>query len=226
MTTQKNFAQNIISFYKNLKFNYSLPAGIEVMNPIKNKITFSLFTQFYTKYYSDNSKRVFIFGINPGRFGAGLTGVPFTDPTKLKEICGIDNNLSNKKELSAEFVYKVIAAYGGNDVFYSKFYITAVSPLGFIQDGLNVNYYDDKGLQEMLTPFIIKSIKKQLKFGVIRSHAICFGNGKNFNYLNKLNDKYAFFEEIIPIEHPRFIMQYKRKKLDEYVAKYLEILSQ
>lgn len=225
MLRHNTFAEKIISFYRNIDFNYKLPDRIEVMNPIKNEVTFKLFSQFYEKYYSDNNKRIFIFGINPGRFGAGLTGVPFTDPVKLRELCGIDNDISNKKELSAEFVYKVISAYGSIEQFYSKFYITAVSPLGFIKEGINVNYYDSRTLQEKLTPFFIKCIKEQLDFGAITRHAICFGNGKNFNYLNKLNSDNGFFEKIIPVEHPRFIMQYRRKKLDEYIDKYLNILA-
>jgi hypothetical protein len=225
MVKHNTFADKIISFYQRIDFNYRLPDRIEVMNPIKNEGTFKLFSQFYKKYYSDNKKRIFIFGINPGRFGAGLTGVPFTDPVKLRELCGIDNDLSNKKELSAEFVYKVINAYGSIEEFYSKFYITAVSPLGFVKDNINVNYYDNKILQEKLRPFFIKCINEQLGFGAVTSHAICFGNGKNYNYLDKLNSENRFFEKIIPVEHPRFIMQYRRKKLDEYISKYLNILA-
>lgn len=225
MLKQNTFADKIISFYRGIDFNYKLPDRIEVMNPIKNETTFELFSQFYKKYYSDNNKRIFIFGINPGRFGAGLTGVPFTDPAKLRDLCGIDNDLSNKKELSADFVYKVINAYGSIEKFYAQFYITAVSPLGFIKNNINVNYYDNKLLQDKLTPFFIKCIRQQLEFGAVTRHAICFGNGKNYNYLNKLNSKNGFFEKIIPVEHPRFIMQYRRKKLDEYINKYLSILA-
>jgi hypothetical protein len=43
-------------------------------------------SSFYQKYYADNKKRSLIIGINPGRFGAGVTGIPFTDPIRLKRI--------------------------------------------------------------------------------------------------------------------------------------------
>ena len=59
-------------------------------------------------------------GINPGRFGGGLTGISFTDPVALKKYCGIDNQLRNKEELSSKFVYEVINHFGGVNKFFSK----------------------------------------------------------------------------------------------------------
>ena len=38
------------------------------------------------------------------------------------------------------------------------------------------------------------------------------------------NKKYHFFKEIIPLEHPRFIMQYNSKRKDEFIMKYLNAL--
>jgi hypothetical protein len=40
----------------------------------------------------------------------------------------------------------------------------------------------------------------------------------------KLNERYHFFEQIIPLPHPRFIMQYRRKKLDQFIQLYLRRL--
>ncbi|MFI5224347.1 MAG: DUF4918 domain-containing protein, partial [Nitrospirales bacterium] len=65
-----------------------------------------------------------ILGINPGRLGAGLTGIPFTDPLKLQNICGIENTLPKKAELSADFIYTMISAFGGPEAFYKKFYFS------------------------------------------------------------------------------------------------------
>ena len=48
---------------------------------------------FFYKFYNDTNPRHLIFGINPGRFGAGTTGINFTAPKQLKEICGIDHSL-------------------------------------------------------------------------------------------------------------------------------------
>ena len=38
-------------------------------------------------------------------------------------------------------------------------------------------------------------------------------------------DREGYFEKIIPLSHPRFIMQYKRKKLDEYLNMYKNALA-
>ena len=45
---------------------------------------------FFYKFYSDSNPRRMIFGINPGRFGAGTTGINFTAPKQLQEFCGIE----------------------------------------------------------------------------------------------------------------------------------------
>ena len=115
----------------------------------------------------------------------------------------------------------MIAAFGGVEKFYSTFYITAVSPLGFVKNGKNVNYYDDKVLNESIKPFAVSCLEQQLKWGLHTSTAFCLGEGKNFNYLQKLNDEYKFFQKIIPLAHPRFIMQYKLKQKDAFITSYL-----
>ncbi len=195
------------------------------MNPFTDEKTWSICQEFYNKYYKDNSTRVCIIGINPGRFGAGITGVPFTDPIRLKTQCEIENDWPKKQELSSVFVYDMINAFGGVAAFYSKFYITAVSPLGFVRNGKNLNYYDDKALQESIKPFVVDCFKKQLDWGVEKRLAFCLGEGKNNEYLQKLNKEYRFFDEVIPLPHPRFIMQYKLKQKDVYIDKYLSAFS-
>lgn len=194
------------------------------MNPYQNELTFSLCTKFYSKYYNTSKQRTIILGINPGRFGAGLTGIPFTDPVKLEQECGIKNNLPKKRELSADFIYQVINGYGGKEKFYDRFYFGSVSPLGFTKEGKNLNYYDDPQLQKAVLPFILKTINDQIAFGLNQETAYCLGEGKNFKFLSRLNDDHGFFKKIIPFSHPRFIMQYKRKKLQHYIDDYIEKL--
>jgi hypothetical protein len=216
------FADKILEFNQSLSLKAILPPEIDVMNPFKNKTVFDLCKKFYHKYYNDKNKRFLILGINPGRFGAGLTGIPFTDPIKLEKCCGIKNSFDKKPELSAEFIYEMISAFGGADKFYARFYINSVCPLGFISKGVNLNYYDNKQLQKAITPFAIRSIKKQIAFGIDTSVCFCLGEGKNFSFLTQLNEQEKFFEEIVPLSHPRFIMQYKRKQKEKYIALYLE----
>ncbi|HEY5407377.1 MAG TPA: uracil-DNA glycosylase family protein [Ginsengibacter sp.] len=217
-------SQKILSFLKQLHLDTKLPAGIEVMNPFPDAATFGLCQQFYTKYYNDSNPRHLILGINPGRFGGGITGIPFTDPIRLQKICGVENDFQKKQELSSVFVYEVIKSFGGAQTFYDKFYISSISPLGFINNNKNLNYYDDRQLENGIKSFVIDCLRKQIKFGISTDVVYCFGEGKNAAYLTRLNNEMNFFDKIVPLPHPRFIMQYKLKKKDEYIDKYLREL--
>lgn len=218
------FADRVIQFNKSLAAP-AVSKGIAVMNPFQNKDTLLLSSTFYKKYYNDSKKRIGILGINPGRFGAGLTGIPFTDPKKLVEFCGIENDFPKKAELSGDFIYLMIKQFGGPELFYQKFFFNSVCPLGFTKDGKNMNYYDTKPLQNSVTPYIVQSLQAEINLGLETSVVYCLGEGKNFEFLSKLNKEYHFFEKIIPLSHPRYIMQYKRRFLNEYINDYLEKLS-
>ena len=220
------FADQVLSFYKALKITARLPKGVEILNPYQDKTAFELCTKFYKKYYDDHNQRTIILGINPGRFGGGITGIPFTDPPKLEKYCRIENDLQKKAELSADFIYAMIQAFGGLETFYSKFYFNSVSPLGFTYETKNLNYYDTPALLKSLEKFILTSIKKQVSFGINTQVGYCLGEGENFKYLKKLNNKHGFFNMLIPLAHPRFIMQYKRKHVDFYIQDYLTKLSE
>ncbi len=218
-------SKQILSFLKNLDLKTKLPYEVEVMNPFKDKATYNICQQFYNKYYSDNNNRHLILGINPGRFGGGITGIPFTDPLRLASVCGIENEFQKKQELSSLFIYDVIASFGGAASFYNKFYISSICPLGFTKHNKNLNYYDDKVLEKNIKNFVIQSMDQQLQFCRERDVAFCLGEGKNFAYFTKFNNEMKFFKKIIPLAHPRFIMQYKLKKKDEYIERYLCELS-
>lgn len=191
------------------------------MNPFKDKDTYNICQKFYHKYYNDINPRHLILGINPGRFGGGITGIPFTDPIRLKEVCDIENSFAKKQELSSVFIYEMINAFGGAESFYNKFYISSISPLGFTKHNKNLNYYDEKNLEQSLKTFIIENINLQLNFGISRDVVFCLGEGRNFKYLSKLNSEMNFFDTVIPLSHPRFIMQYRLKRKAEYIEHYL-----
>lgn len=224
----KTFAQKIIKFNSQLEFDSDLPAGIRIMNPFKeNKDAAEISKQFYQKFYSDNNKRHLILGINPGRFGAGVTGIPFTDTKRLRENCGFDFPGVNTHEPSATFIYEMIEAYGGVEKFYSSFYIHSAFPLGFTainKNGkeVNYNYYDSSELSNSVYDAIVKNIEMQINMGVFTDVCFCFGTGKNEKFLNKINLKYGFFKKLIALEHPRYIMQYKYYFRDKYIQKYLD----
>ena len=225
----KNLTQSyaILQFYEKLRPDFPIPEGVVILNPFIDKGSRQLVEIFYDKFYGDAYPRKFIFGINPGRFGGGVTGIPFTDPIRLEQACGIPNLLPKKAELSSQFVYAVIEQYGGAEVFYKDFFITAMSPLGFTRDGVNLNYYDDKALLKASEPFIVDSIRQQQKDIITTTNTCyCLGEGTNYKIFQRLNDQYHFFETIIPLPHPRWVMQYRRKKLGEYVQLYVDTLRQ
>ncbi len=223
-TDGKRLADDILSFYKNLKPDFPLPEGVEIMNPFDEEIATEVSARFYERYYNNANPRVILFGINPGRFGAGVTGVPFTDPIRLQEICGIQNDFDKKSELSSEFVYEVVDAYGGPKPFYDHFFVSAVCPLGFTKDGKNLNYYDDKNLLKNTEPFIVNTIREQIKMVDSPGVCLCLGQGVNYKYFGKLNEKHHFFKRIEPLPHPRWVMQYRRKRKAEFVKMYIDQL--
>ena len=222
------FARKIIEFNHHVAYTGAeLPTGIRIMNPFKESKDALLISDcFYHKYYDDALPRSLILGINPGRFGAGLTGIPFTDPKRLVAECQIPYSGKSKHEPSSVFIYEVIAAFGGATEFYKAFYINSLCPLGFVKIGdtgreKNYNYYDDKKLSTTVEPFIIQNIKKQIEISGFNEVCICLGTGKNESYLRGLNSQFHFFKEIIAVEHPRFVMQYKSANKQFYIDKYL-----
>jgi hypothetical protein len=178
---------------------------------------------FFSKYYKDNKERLFVIGINPGRFGGGLTGISFTDPVALRENCGIENNFGFRKELSSEFIYRVADKYGGAKKFFSDVFLSAAYPFAITRGGKNYNYYDDILLNNKLKDEIIFNLEQQVKFGARNDCAIILGK-KNADRIKSINDENNFFHRFIVLEHPRYIMQYKRKKLNYYINKYLKAI--
>ena len=219
------FGKKVIAFNKSLSKDLNVPGSVKILDPFSKPAIRSLSEQFYNKFYNDSNSRIFILGINPGRFGAGVTGIPFTDPINLEKYCYISNDLDKRHELSSVFVYDFINAFGGSTKFYNTFFITAVCPLGFTQEGRNINYYDNKKLQNSVETFIIQKMKTQLNFGACRGTAIIMGEDKNYKYFSALNKQYNFFQELIPLAHPRYILQYKRKQMKKYLNDYLSALS-
>lgn len=224
------FASHVLQFSRDLNFTGSLPRGIRIMNPFReNPEILSIAEKFYTKFYNDTNPRKIILGINPGRLGAGATGIPFTDTKRLAEICGIKATSLSTHEPSSVFVYKLIEQYGGAEKFYSDYYIHSVCPLGFIEQNdkgnwINRNYYDYPDLFAAVRDFILYNLETQIAFGI--DTRTCFVLGKkNAEYLQKINREKKFFGEIVVFDHPRFIEQYRARQRDAYIAEYLQALS-
>lgn len=219
------FSSAVLDFYENLKPPSNLPIGVDYLFPFSDRKVWEINKEFYQTFYNDSAQRTYLIGINPGRLGAGVTGIPFTDPIRLKTELGIENSFDQKAELSSKFIYDVIENLGGPNVFFKNFYFTSVSPIGFVKEGRNMNYYDDKELQNSLEDYILTQLETQLSsFPSNRNVAFCLGMGKNFKFLEKLNKKHGFFKEIIPLPHPRWVMQYRLKRKEEFVLEYQQKL--
>ncbi|KIC92056.1 uracil-DNA glycosylase family protein [Flavihumibacter sp. ZG627] len=219
------FSTCAISFFRKLQPPEKLPEGIDLLYPHPQPEVQRVIQEFFNRFYSDGELRVMLIGINPGRFGAGITGINFTAPRQLLNDCGITHPFGESSELSAEFIYTLIRAYGGAAAFYSRFYIGSVSPIGFVRAGKNLNYYDDPHLLASIKPYAVQCLQSQLSCGIRRHKAICIGGHKNLHFLNWLNEEYHFFNEIISVPHPRFIMQYRRSHIEQYVQEYLSALA-
>ena len=211
-----------------------LPDGVRVLDPFNgpNGIEVRhIVTHFHRKYYSDDTPRVLMLGINPGRLGAGSTGLSFTDTKRCGSDLGIPVNGLRTHEPSSDFFYRMVRAAGGADAFYSKVYVHAICPLGFVKQGplgkeVNLNYYDDTDLEKAVTPFVEHWLRTLVECGMRTDVVLCIGTGKNAAYFTKLNERLGLFEKIMALEHPRFVMQYKLRTMGTYIDKYLGALAQ
>jgi hypothetical protein len=194
------------------------------MNPYRDERVLGGVRQFLDRFYGDDHPRLLVLGINPGRFGGGATGIAFTDPIALSDHCGIQTHLPRHSEVSSQFVYRVIAHMGGVASFFSRFFLSAVSPLGFTRGGANLNYYDDPHLELAVTPFIVETLRQQIDLGGRRDVALIIGRGQNLEFVEALNAEHRFFDRLEALDHPRYIMQYRRVQLDEYIRQYSDML--
>lgn len=220
------FAARLLHFLTTFPAPQPLPDAVQALNPYRAPPAATLLTQFGDRYYADNRPRVALLGINPGRFGAGRTGVAFTDPAALADHCGISNDLPRHQELSSQFVYRVVEAMGGPAAFYQDFYLGSLYPLVLLRGGKNYNYYDSAALQNTLTPEIRSSLRRQVaELGLARHAAVCLGR-RNGLLFQRLNTELGLFDHIHVLDHPRYLMQYKSRNTAANVGHYVETLGQ
>ena len=204
--------------------DWKLPSGIDVLNPYTDFQVQHLLNSFCEKFYSTNRSRVLMVGINPGRKGGGLTGIPFTDTVALKESCGLKADLPQSSELSSRFIYRMIEAYGGSVKFYDNVLLSALCPLGFVRNGKNFNFYDSRDVIDEVKPYIRQHLEMCIHAGVRTDVVISLGK-KNGTFLEEINGELQLFDRVIALEHPRFVMQYKSSQLNYYINQYLEALN-
>lgn len=233
MNERVTFAKKVLEFNKELShISIDLPEGFRIVNPYngeQREAVHRITTTFYQKYFNDTLPRRLILGSSPARRGTARTGIPFEDADHLKKETGILIDNFHINQSSSNFLYDVISNYGGSKKFYANFYLNFVCPLGLTRinakgNEVNCNYYESKQVQKLLLPFIVRSIRRQINFGIDTSVCYCIGSGENYKVLTKINNDYHFFKTIIPLDHPRFIMQYNSQNKDKYMEKYITAL--
>lgn len=233
MLNEMTFADKVLRFEKELACKqFYLPDGYNIVNPFagRQKESVEKVTKtFYKKYYNDTNIRRLMLGSSPARQRSAITGVPFEDTEYLQTEAKVSIKGIKNVKSSQEFIYEMIQEYGGRKKFYSDIYMSFVCPLGITRvnskgNEVNCNYYDNRMLQESLLSFMVNSIYEQISFGLDTSVCYCIGSGKNFRFLSKINDTFHFFNVIVPLEHPRFIMQYNAKQKSEFIKKYVTSL--
>jgi hypothetical protein len=239
MTENKTFAEHILQFIEELsQQSFEFPASLasyRIINPYKGEqkaLVEKIGTTFYQKYYHDRHACRLILGSSPARRSSAVTGIPFEDGKHIQDETGVfidKSAISASNQASQDFLYDVMKEYGGRKKFYGNFYMNFVFPLGLVRTNskgneVNCNYYENKELQENLSPFMVNVLRRYRGFGIDTSVCYCIGSGENYKFLSKINGTYKFFDTIIALEHPRFIMQYNSKSKDIFMEKYMKAL--
>lgn len=130
-------------------------SGIQILSGFEDNI--ELVRQFYRKWYdSEPNTKIVLCGINPGKKGAGKTGVPFVDYRGISQL--IEGVYDDDWEQSAQFIYSIIEEIGAK-TFFNHVYLTNVSWFGFQSKGKNVNYHElPRDLQHKFTETFIKEM--------------------------------------------------------------------
>lgn len=233
MSAGLTFAESVLQFIAGLACRQpDVPAGFRMLNPFsgeqREQVT-KVASVFYQTYYNDTHERRIILGSSPARLGSAVTGIPFEDAAFLQDATGIRTDRRCGNRASSDFLLDVIRQYGGRRKFYAAFYMNFVCPLGIASIHAsgreqNCNYYENKILQQALLPFILCSLQEQISFGVDTSVCYCIGSGENYRFLSRLNADYGFFKTIVPLPHPRFVMQYNARRKSEFMEIYLSAL--
>lgn len=208
-----------MKFYKELKSDVKLNTlkrleskGIHLLDGfISNQ---HIVQAFYDKYYIDNVPRIVLCGINPGRNGAGKTGVPFLDFHSLSQLLpNIDNH---DKELSAKFIYDIILHFGA-EKFFKYVYLTNISWFGFANEKGNVNYYDlDTDLQDTFTNGFVEEMEAIRPLTIIPLSKRVEATLQNMKMQNLL--PYPISK---PLGHPYYYSNFKSRRVtgfEQYIS--------
>jgi hypothetical protein len=168
--------------------------------------------EFNRRYYGTKIPKTVICGINPGRNGAGKTGVPFLDFKSLSQL--LPNLKKQDSERSAQFFFDIVEHFGP-EKFYQSFYVTNISWLGFIKENNNLNYFS---LPDKTKKFIYELFVREMSF--VKPTTIIALSREVHTTLNELFGDGVNTKNILP--HPNycaFPTNYQKQK-----KRYIEVL--
>lgn len=122
------------------------PPVVHVYNPLRYAAVSH--DTYMTRYGSAPKDGLFL-GMNPGPWGMAQTGIPFGDPTRVREFLGIDlpvgspphphprvpvlGTASPRREVSGDRLWGwVQARFGTPEAFFSRFLVVNWCPLCFL----------------------------------------------------------------------------------------------
>lgn len=213
----RNIVEDYFEFYETFKVKYSeilKSKNIGILSEFldnKNNII-----KFHEKYVQPNSPKIVMCGINPGRRGAGITGIPFIDTNSLSKMLP---DISNpKSEKSAKFFFSIIEEFGINE-FYRNVHVTNMSWFGFykLDKGTNINY---NSLPTEIQNVLIDKFVEEIDF-INPVVIIPIGDIVNWELLYNLKVKNRLNEEIGQrLYHPAYRLVDRRTYI-ETLTKYL-----
>lgn len=169
---------------------------------------------FWHKFYGDTIPRVMICGINPGRYGAGMTGIPFIDFMSLSQLVpGVDRMDSEK---SASFFYQVARGFGVES-FFRTFYVSNFSSVGYLRDGKNLNYYD---LPHPALKIVERNFIKEIEI-VQPTHIISLSKEVHQSVRSLLP---ASVDCSLRLPHPSWVVTYRAGEINQWGSRYREVL--
>ncbi len=214
----RNIVEKFFEFYEIFNEKYSdilRSNNIGILSEFldnKNNII-----EFHKKYIQPNSPKIVMCGINPGRKGAGITGIPFIDTYSLSKM--LPDIINPKSEKSAKFFFSIIEEFG-IDKFYKNIHFTNMSWLGFykLDNGINVNY---NSLSEEIQNYLIDKFVEEMDF-INPEVIIPIGDIVNWELLFNLKEKNRLKAEIGPrLYHPAYRLV-ERKTYIETLTKYFD----
>ncbi len=166
---------------------------------------------FWKTYYPEGPPRTVICGLNPGRFGAGQSGIPFMDFLSLSQLLPGLHRLDSER--SAGFFFRVVQAYGAAE-FFREFYVTNVASVGFIRHGKNLNY---PALPWQAVEVVERNFLAEMEI-VQPARIISLGRDVH-KTVRKLLGARVECETCLP--HPAWVATYRSASMEEWVARYL-----